>query len=216
MQMQFIRTSIMSAATAFCLSLVAVVLPPMPASADQEHTVPYGTPIVVRLDEPITSYHLKEGMGIPVRVVENVVVDGCIVIRRGAFGVAEVIQNNGATVSAHNGSFMLRMVWVRAVDHSRIGVDGYMSRYGQARDVATDGNALIDAGSTLVSVGAVYPGLAVQGAGGLAATIGDVEKGGEATAARGEVIRGHIANIWGVNIASDIPAAPGEDESPIK
>lgn len=209
-------SSLRSLLTVVGLFIVGAVLPPMPSQAAQEHNVPYGTPVDVRLEHAVSSRDLHDGSQIAIRVVRDVVADGCIVIRRGARGLAEVMYSEPARIGANRGQLTLQLLWVRAVDHSRIGVAGTRFVYGRERDVAVLGRAInqtgtaayyyngsYDAGSPIATSGAILEGIALA------------QKGGEATLNERDAIHGKIANVWGVSIESDL-LATGEDDSIVK
>ena len=67
---------------AFILGFGLVVSNALPACAAYHHRVPYGTPVQMRLDQPISSRDMHEGDYIALRCVYNVVVDGYIVIAK--------------------------------------------------------------------------------------------------------------------------------------
>ena len=88
------------------------------------------------------------------------------------------------------------------MDHSRIGITGYVSGIGKPRDVANIGVGLQDGAEVAGSLGAYGPSVALGGAGIAADGIASAQKGGEATLDERVRMSTEIANIWGVEIDS--------------
>lgn len=185
------------------------------ASAAFRHRVPYGTPVQLRVDANLSSRNLHSGDLVPMRVTYNVVVDGYVVIARGAPAVAEVESSDGAQPGGVTGTLMLHAVWVRAVDHSRIGIDGYLTGVGRPRDIAWAGNSLVSGGYIAESLGSPQVGLGLSSLGAAANGVANAQKGGEAYLTPRMRMNTEVQNLWGVEIDSNLAAGP-TDDSPIK
>jgi hypothetical protein len=189
---------------------------PLSAFAGQfAHHVPYGTPVQLRVDGNLSSKNLTGGDLVPMRVMYNVVVDGYVVIAAGAPAVAEVEEADGAQPGGMTGQLMLKALWARAVDRSRIGIIGYMTGIGKPRDVAYAGVSLISGGGVAYAVGAWGLGNGLSALGTAAEGIASSEKGGEAYLTPKMRMNTEVQNLWGVDIDSNMAAGP-TDDSPIK
>ena len=185
------------------------------AAAAFTHHVPYGTPVQLRVDANLSSRDLHGGDLVPMRVLYNVVVDGYVVIARGAPAVAEVESSDGAQSGGMTGELMLKAVWARAVDHSRIGITGYLTGLGKPRDIAVAGNSLMSGAYVAESLGGYGLGVGLAGAGIAANGIASAQKGGEAYLTPQMRMNTEVQNLWGVSIDSNLAAGP-TDDSPIK
>jgi hypothetical protein len=179
------------------------------------HHVPYGTPVRLRVDANLSSRNLTGGDLVPMRVEDNVVVDGYVVIAAGAPAVAEVEESDPAVPGGIEGDLMLTAVWARAIDHSRIGIVGYLTGIGRARDITNAGVALLSGAGVADAVGAYRVGLGLGSLGVAAEGIGSSEKGGEAYLTPRMRMNTEVQNLWGVDIDSSVAAGP-TDDSPIK
>jgi hypothetical protein len=179
------------------------------------HHVPYGTPVRLRVDANFSSGNLTGGDLVPMRVEDNVVVDGYVVIAAGAPAVAEVEESDAAVPGGIQGNLMLKAVWARAVDHSRIGIVGYLTGIGKPRDISNAGVALLSGGGVADAVGAYGVGVGLASLGEAAEGIGSSEKGGEAYLTPRMRMNTEVQNLWGVDVDSNLAAGP-TDDSPIK
>jgi hypothetical protein len=198
---------------------LAVVLPPAPTLAAADHVVPFNTPVYVRLAAPLRSDEAYSGMPVQIVVVQDVVVDGYVVIERGAHGMAQVVDGQTAGPGSVGG-LTVALQWVRAVDHTRIGILGGADAAGDFGKYSGVGNTLFVTGAVMQSYGAYQAG-AVTALGGIVAQgITASSKGGEAVLSAGDVMQGAVANAMGVDIPSDIPAdpedGPGVDTTPVR
>ena len=184
-------------------------------AGDFTHHVPYGTPVVLQVDANLSSGNLANGDLVPMRVVDNVVVDGYVVIAAGAPAVAEVEASDPAVPGGIQGDLMLTALWARAIDHSRIGIVGYLSGFGKPRDITNAGVTLLSGAGVADALGAYHAGIGLGSLGVAAEGIGDAEKGGEAYLTPRMRMNTEVQNLWGVDIDSNVAAGP-TDDSPIK
>ncbi len=196
-------------------AMLCANLPATASAGEFTHNVPYGTPVQLQVDANLSSRDLHGGDLVPMRVVYNVVVDGYVVIARGAPAVAEVEEADGAEPGGMQGQLMLKSLWARAVDHSRIGVVGYLTGIGKPRDIAYAGTTLLSGGGVADAVGGYHLGLGLSSLGTAAEGIASSEKGGEAYLTPRMRMNTEVQNLWGVQIDSNLAAGP-TDDSPIK
>lgn len=83
-------------------------------------TVPGGTEVDVQVTEPISSATANVGDTFAVHAVNEVDVNGWIVISKGAAGEGEVLSVDHAGSHGHPGSLGLQMDWIFASDGERI------------------------------------------------------------------------------------------------
>jgi hypothetical protein len=82
--------------------------------------VPGGTEVDVQLTEPISSSTANVGDTFGFRAVSDVVVNGWIIVAKGAPGVGEVLTVDRAGSHGHPGSLALQMDWVFATDGEKL------------------------------------------------------------------------------------------------
>jgi hypothetical protein len=82
--------------------------------------VPAGTRVPVAATEKISSATAQVGDLIEVSATEDVVVDGFIVVRKGAGGQAEIQSVERAHGNGGSGKLGIQMDWIAAVDGERI------------------------------------------------------------------------------------------------
>jgi hypothetical protein len=100
--------------------------------------VPYQTPVTVHVKSEVSSSKAQPGDSVVLQLADDVVVNGYVVMARGADGLAEV---ESATPASANGSGELKLVfkWVRAVDGSKIGVSGDCDVAGRTTSGSANG-----------------------------------------------------------------------------
>lgn len=99
--------------------LAFAVLPPA-ALAGTRVTVPGGTPVMIRMVDTIDSGTANVGDTFEFKADDAVVVDGYVVIARGAEGRGEVTKVDRAGTHGHPGSLGIQLDYVYAVDGEKI------------------------------------------------------------------------------------------------
>ena len=99
--------------------------PPGDSSDDQRGTVdavpvPDGTPIRIALTDEIASNTAHVGDRFQFRSLDDVAVDGWVVIPRGSLGQGEVMQAEPAGSNGHPGKIKLQFDWIYGADNLRI------------------------------------------------------------------------------------------------
>ncbi len=94
----------------------------LPAAADQNKTiiVPGGTAVPMHVLGSISSGNVKEGDTFTVQAAEDVVVNGMIVVKKGAAGQGTIEKVDHAGWSGHSGSLSLDFTYVYAVDGGKV------------------------------------------------------------------------------------------------
>jgi len=103
----------------------------VPSARPSNVRVPFETPVTVHLKSEVSSYKAQAGDSVALQVADDVVVNGYVVMARGADGLAEVESATPASATSP-GELKLVFKWVRAVDGSKIGVNGELNGAGRA------------------------------------------------------------------------------------
>jgi hypothetical protein len=82
--------------------------------------VPAGTPVKVHLVGTLSSKDARDDQTFPIAAAEDVVIDGMVVIPKGAGGEGVVKKVDGARGSGHSGSLQLVMNYVHSADGGKI------------------------------------------------------------------------------------------------
>jgi hypothetical protein len=100
------------------VSLLAVVVPAMgfAQEADSRVTVPALTPVIVRLEEPVSSNKNKAGDRFRISVAEDVRVGEALVIPAGSAGEGEVVHAAKSGAGGKAGELILAARFVRVGD----------------------------------------------------------------------------------------------------
>lgn len=109
------RKNLMTAAAAFTMAVL-----PLIALAGTRVTIPGGTPINIRMVDTIDSGNANVGDTFEFKADEDVVVNGYVVIARGAEGVGEVTKVDRAGTHGHPGSLGIQLDYIYAVDGEKI------------------------------------------------------------------------------------------------
>lgn len=144
-----------SIAAAFALALAAV-----PAAAQDEAATPTETgarTLVLRADtlvrmatvERLSSKRAHQGQRVDLEVTEDVLVDGQVVIRRGARAVGEVARVVEKGVMGKSGKLRIRAMFID-LGGSRIRLDG------EARDRGKSGAAPVVGAAVLIGVSGAF------------------------------------------------------------
>jgi hypothetical protein len=95
--------------------------PAVPATPNGvKETLPGGTPITFQVSEKVSSGTANVGDTFGVKVLKDVVVDGWIVVAKGAGGLGEVIKVDRAGSHGHPGSLTLQLDYVYDVDGDKV------------------------------------------------------------------------------------------------
>lgn len=178
--------------------------------------VPYGTPVVLQVEHPVSSGAVHVGERIPLVVADDVVVDGFVVVRQGAEGEGVVDSVTPAGSGGAGGAVAFTCEWVRAVDRSRLGITGSLSGNGGYRDSGNSAQPL-NTGSEVASQTGMYGiGNALSRVTGIVQSVGIRPRGREAVVDTGRSIAATIRNPRGVVVTSLERAAGGAYSDPIK
>jgi len=99
------------------LALAASVYSPCLAATV---TVPGGTPLSISVNDPVSSGSAKAGDVIAIHAADDLVVNGWIVVAKGAPGQAEVADAEEAGGNGHAGKLALKFDWIYATDGLKI------------------------------------------------------------------------------------------------
>ena len=92
--------------------------------------VPHGTAVPVRLLEQISSHEGKAGSAVRMEAAADVVVDGMVVVRRGAALTATLTAVERKAKTVPDGKVTLKMTDVEMADGERLGLDGTRNAQG--------------------------------------------------------------------------------------
>ncbi len=107
-----------TASPASTASLAAAAVPP--ALAGTKVIVPGGTPISFQVTDKISSGTASVGDNFGIRVAKDVVVDGWVVVTKGAGGIGEILKVDHAGSHGHAGSLGVQLDWVYGADGNKI------------------------------------------------------------------------------------------------
>jgi len=79
-----------------------------------------GTPVLLRLTQPITSAAAEKGQLVSFEVVEDVKIGNTVIIARGALAVGTVVEARSRRIFGRKGQMSLRLDYAHAVDGSRV------------------------------------------------------------------------------------------------
>ena len=124
--------------TASILAFLLMASSPVAVVAQNTPTamLPYGTPVVLELNRDINSRDAILGEQLFLQVVEDVTLNGRVVIPRGSRAVAEVSNVKRKSGFGVSGKIETRLLFVRVGDHM-VRLSGRMRDRGQAGGVAT-------------------------------------------------------------------------------
>ncbi|MGQ0558714.1 MAG: hypothetical protein ACT4OE_03895 [Sphingosinicella sp.] len=124
-----------------------------PASATVEVVLPANTDVLLRLTSQLSSRNQRIGDTFPLTVVQDVAVDGHVVIPAGTRAIGQVTWRTGRGSFGKSGKLEITMRYVE-LDGRRIPIAGFHRQEGEGNTGATIG-AVVAAG--------VVGGLIVQG-----------------------------------------------------
>lgn len=108
---------------AFALAAAVFAAAPLTALAGTRVAVPGGTAVPVRMVDTIDSGSANAGDTFEFKADDNVVVNGYVVIARGAEGRGEVVSVERAGGHGHQGNLSVKFDYVYAVDGEKIRLD---------------------------------------------------------------------------------------------
>jgi hypothetical protein len=91
-----------------------------PTRPPEPHTLLDGTPVKLRLSETISSADAKVGQEIPFEVVEEVKVDGVVVLPKGATAIATVTECNAKKSMGRAGKLNMSISYARLADQEKV------------------------------------------------------------------------------------------------
>lgn len=108
-----------------CPALIAqspsgTVIPVAPTAPPPPHTLLDGTPIKLRLSQTISSADAKVGQEIPFEVIEEVKVDGTIVLPKGATAIANVTEAEHKKSMGRGGKLNVAITYARLSDSEKV------------------------------------------------------------------------------------------------
>jgi hypothetical protein len=109
---------IMAAAATLTLAVL-----PLTALAGTRVAIPGGTPVTIRMVDTIDSGTANVGDTFEFKTDDDVVVNGYVVIARGAAGKGEVTKVDRAGTHGHPGSLAIQLDYVYAVDGEKVRLD---------------------------------------------------------------------------------------------
>ncbi len=137
---------------AFLLAVVLFAAPHrVAASPGHRVTLPGGTSVAYHVVGDLSSANARVGDTFPIRAAHNVVVDGWIVIPRGATGQGDVVSVDRAGPHGHAGSLKLQMDWIYGADGNKIRLTD--------QDRTEHGKSEKGKASTITVVSAVFLGI---------------------------------------------------------
>jgi hypothetical protein len=104
-------------AAALTLSLAATA---QASSKSSKVVVPGGTPVTFSVTDTVSSATAKVGDTFQINSTQDIVINGWVVISKGAGGQAEVVKVDPAGSHGHAGSLGVQLDWVYAVDGNKI------------------------------------------------------------------------------------------------
>jgi hypothetical protein len=95
------------------------VAPPQPPRPPQPHTLMDGTPVKLRLSQTMSSASAQVGQEVPFEVVEDVTVDGVIVLPKGATAIGTVTDCNPKKSMGRAGKLNISLSYARLADQEK-------------------------------------------------------------------------------------------------
>jgi hypothetical protein len=82
--------------------------------------VPGGTPLKVSLVEQLASNTAHSGDRFRFRCLDDVIIDGWVIVPKGSFGEGEVVTAESAGGNGHPGKIQLQFDWIYAADNLKV------------------------------------------------------------------------------------------------
>jgi len=156
-----------------------------PTAVPSQLTLPAGTWVTVRLNEPLSSKHTKPGEAFSATLVQPLVADGLVIARRGEIIAGRVAESDEGGRVKGVSHMSLELTDVSLVDGQQLPVQTELARYQAGTSKGRDTFAI--AGTTAVGagIGAAAAGgigaAAGAGAGAIASVIGVLSTHGKET-----------------------------------
>jgi hypothetical protein len=83
-------------------------------------TVPGGTSLAVSVNDPVSSGSVKAGDVVAIHAADDLVVNGWVIVAKGAPGQAEIAEAEEAGGNGHAGKLALKFDWIYATDGLKI------------------------------------------------------------------------------------------------
>jgi hypothetical protein len=116
---------------AAALALAASILVAGPSGAQAPAMLSAGTPVMLRTVQPLSSRDAIQGQRFPLEVTEDVLVQGALVIPKGARGTGEVSRVVEKGMFGKSGKLEVRVLFVEA-GGTRIRLDGEVRDKGKS------------------------------------------------------------------------------------
>ena len=91
-----------------------------PASTGTRVILPGGTPVTVVVSEKISSSTANVGDTFDIQASQDVIIDGWLVVKKGAPGQGEILAVDRAGSHGHPGSLGVQMDWIYSVDGHKV------------------------------------------------------------------------------------------------
>jgi hypothetical protein len=108
----------------------ATAAPPQPQRPPQPHTLMDGTPVKLRLSETMSSANAKVGQEVPFEVVEDVTVDGVVVLPKGATAIGTVTDCNPKRSMGRAGKLDISISYARLADQEKVALRAMQENKG--------------------------------------------------------------------------------------
>ena len=104
--------------------------PPQPERPPQPHTLMDGTPVKLRLSETMSSASAKTGQEVPFEVVEDVTVDGVVVLPKGSTAIGTVTDCNSKKSMGRAGKLDISISYARLADQEKVALRAMQDNKG--------------------------------------------------------------------------------------
>ncbi|MGH9780720.1 MAG: hypothetical protein ACRD33_02770 [Candidatus Acidiferrales bacterium] len=104
--------------------IAVVAVPPKPAGPPRMEVLPDGTPIALRFTEEVSSADASKGDRISFEVVEDVALDGHVVIPKGAVAMGTVLKAHRKARMGRAGKLAIALEYVTAAGGEKIPLRG--------------------------------------------------------------------------------------------
>jgi hypothetical protein len=104
--------------------------PPQPERPPQPHTLMDGTPVKLRLSETMTSANAKVGQEVPFEVVEDITVDGVVVLPKGSTAIGTVTDCNPKKSMGRAGKLDISISYARLADQEKVALRAVQDNKG--------------------------------------------------------------------------------------
>lgn len=132
--------------------------------------VPAGTVVTFHLNDPLSSNHAQANQTFTFTVANDVVVNGMIVVEKGAQGQGHVVEASGAHMFGRGGTLTVTYDWVTSADGKRLRIQNVTSTIGDnnvqtATNIAVTESATVDVAGNALGGAVPFVGAAVSALG---------------------------------------------------